>query len=214
MKLSVILAVAVLSVFMSGCMSRTPQAKNSGFFKDYGEFEKLTDFNKKSDHEVVLKKSAKVYKSVLISPVQVISAIEPEQQTASQKKLYKDISDYLSVEYKKSIKNSGEYKVVESSGADTFVLESAISAVEVHPDDEKWNQFSPISLGLSVVSANVYMDGDVRLLCEKRLVDAQTKEIISQSISVIKDINITPKGDELELSDIKPALDEWVTQIK
>ncbi|WP_295023343.1 DUF3313 family protein [Sulfurimonas sp.] len=195
-------------------MSRSPQAKNSGFFKDYKSFEKLVDFNKKSDHEIVLKKSAKEYKNVIVSAVQVISTIEPEQQTALQKKLYKEIGDYLNAEYKKSIQNSGKYRLVEKSDEDTLVLESAISVVEVHPDDEKWSQFSPVSLGLSVVSANVYMDGDVRLLGEKRLVDAQTKEVISQSMSVIKDIKIIPKGDELELEDLKPALNEWIMHIK
>ncbi|MDD5158362.1 DUF3313 family protein [Sulfurimonas sp.] len=214
MRLSFILTVALLAFFMSGCMSRSPQAKNSGFFKDYKSFEKLVDFNKKSDHEIVLKKSAKEYKNVIVSAVQVISTIEPEQQTALQKKLYKEIGDYLNAEYKKSIQNSGKYRLVEKSDEDTLVLESAISVVEVHPDDEKWSQFSPVSLGLSVVSANVYMDGDVRLLGEKRLVDAQTKEVISQSMSVIKDIKIIPKGDELELEDLKPALNEWIMHIK
>lgn len=201
--------VLLMAFIISGCSSRAVQAKNTGFFQDYSSIQtngrlSYSDSNNELDK----------YKNILVAPVVVISKIKEDEQTDGQKKLYKDISEYLTSEYKKEISKSGRYNIVDKSAADTLRLESAISAVEVHLDDEKWNQFSPVSLGLSVVSFNVYMDEDVRILGEKRLTDANSGKVISRSMHIQKDEKIIINGDSLEFKDIKPALDGWIEQIK
>ncbi|MCK9472553.1 DUF3313 family protein [Sulfurimonas sp.] len=204
MKLRAVFGVIVfgLMFLMSGCALKSVDAKNSGFFKDYTQL--------KSVDKVKLSK----YKTILIAPTQVISAIAPKEQTASQKRLYKEISDYLDEGYKREIKNSSVYKVVEKKGVDTLIFESAVSAVEVHFDDKKWNQFSPIAMDITVTSYNSYIDENVRMLGEKRIVDATTDEVLIESMDIIKDKKIILNGDTLDLEAMKPALDAWIELVK
>lgn len=204
----VIVGVAFL---VSGCANKSVQAKNSGFFKDYERLKSSGDFSAvKTSKEVDMTK----YKTILIAPVKVISAIPQEKQTPLQKKLYKEISDYLTQNYKDEIAKSTRYKLTETKNADTLMLETAISTVEVHFDDEKWNQFSPISMGITVVSYNSYLDEDVRILGEKRIIDSTTGEVLVESMNIIKDEKIIIESDNLEFSNLKPALDGWLEHIK
>ncbi len=201
--------VLLMAFIISGCSSRVVQAKNTGFFQDYNSIETKGHLSY-SDGKNELDK----YKNILVAPVVVISKIKEEEQTNAQKRLYKDISQYLTAEYKKEISKSGKYNIVDKIAADTLKLETAISAVEVHMDDEKWNQFSPVALGLNVVSFNIYMDEDVRILGEKRLVDTNSGDVISRSMHIQKDQKIILSGDNLEFKDIKPALDSWIEGVK
>lgn len=212
MKLETIFISAVLSVafLMSGCAGKSVTAGNTGFFKDYEKFEQSNDSSKQFISGIDMTG----YKKIIIAPVEVVSVIPEDKQTPSQKKLYKEISEYLSAGYKKEIEKSGRYTISETKGPNTLKLESAISAVEVHFDDDRWNQFSPVSIGVTVVSYNAYMDEDVRILGEKRLVDAQTGEVLVSSMNIQKDEKITLKHDNLEFEDVKPALDSWLEQLK
>lgn len=169
MKLQTVLVGAVLglAVFVSGCGStkEVGPAVNTGFFQDYEAI------------QAAPQSSLKKYTNIRVAEVQVVPAIAPENQTASQKKMYKDIAAYLNQEYKKLINASGRYTLVEKDTKNTLVLESAISAVEVHFDDKEWNQLSPIAMGLDVVSFNAYMYEFVRLLGEMKLVDAESGKV-------------------------------------
>ena len=189
---------------MSGCASKNMQAKNSGFFEDYSELKKQTE----------LKPDFYKYKKIIVAPVQVISAITPEEQTEAQKKLYKEISEYLNAQYKKEIQSAGKYTVTDNEYPDAMILQTAVSTVEVHFDDDKWNQFTPTPMGVNVVSFNAYMDEDVRILGEKRLVDSETKKVLARSMSIQKDVKIILSAEHLEFKNVKPALDSWLAQIK
>lgn len=212
MKLQTIIISTILSVafFMSGCVSKSIQVDNSGFFKDYEKFEKSND----STRKISSLSDMSVYKNIIISPVQVISGIPLDKQTPSQKILYKEISEYLTSEYKKEIQKANRYVLTDIKGPNTLKLESAISAVEVHYDDEKWNQFSPVSIGVTVVSYNSYMDENVRILGEKRLVDSQSTELLSAEMSIQKNKKIIMKQEYLKFEDIKPSLDSWLGELK
>ncbi|OHD96662.1 MAG: hypothetical protein A3E21_01215 [Sulfurimonas sp. RIFCSPHIGHO2_12_FULL_36_9] len=213
MKLQKILSVAVFGVMflMNGCAGKSVEAKNTGFFKDYEQFGNSAGLSAtKSSKDVDMSK----YKTVFVSPVEVISAIPQEQQTPLQKKLYKEISDYLTDGYKKEIQKSARYMLAETKSPNTLKLESAISTVEVHFDDDKWNQFSPIAMDITVTSYNSYADENVRILGEKRIVDSVTQEVLFESMDIIKDEKISLNGDTLEFQNIKPALDRWIEHIK
>lgn len=215
LKLHEVLSALVIGAmfFMSGCSSKVVHPENTGFFKDYEQFKKSADFNG-SSLSVSSKADISKYESILISPVEVISSIAQEKQTPMQKKLYKEISDYLTDGYKREIAKSSKYKIAKTKGPNTMKLESAVSTVEVHFDDSKWNQFSPISMGVTVVSYNSYADEDVRLLGEKRLVDSMSGEVLFQSMNIMKEGEIVVESEDLEFKNIKPALDAWLEHIK
>lgn len=195
---------------MSGCASKSTDAKNSGFFKEYESFSAPKGYTaQRASKDFDISK----YKTVLISPVLVIPAVPETQQTPSQKKLYKEIAEYVRDGYKREITKSG-YMLVDTKGADTLVLESAISAVEVHFEDEKWNQFSPIAMDVTVTSYNSYVDENVRILGEKRIVDAVSGETMFESMKIIKDEKIILSGESLEFENIRAALDRWIEQVK
>lgn len=212
MKISTIFAIALsaFALLMSGCASKNVDAKNSGFFKEYESFESPNGYTaQKASKDFDMSK----YKAVFISPVLVISAVSEAELTPSQKKLYKEISEYVMDGYKREISKSG-YMLTDTKGADTLVLESAISAVEVHFEDEKWNQFSPIAMDVTVNSYNSYMDENVRILGEKRIVDAVSGESMLESMEIIKDEKIILSGESLEFENLRPALDRWIEQVK
>ena len=87
-------------------------------------------------------------------------------------------------------------------------MQSAISASEVHFDDKEWNQLSPLSLGITVVSLNAYLEESARLVGEYRLIAKD--ETISKSLKQIKEIPISLNGDYLTLDDLKSSIDAWV----
>lgn len=209
MKLSTTFAVALIAFafLINGCAGKSVAAKNSGFFNDYTQLKSSDGLSAmKSFEEYEISK----YKTVLISPIQIIAAIPEAQQSDSQRILYKKISDYVTEGYKSEIQKNSNFKVVDTKEQDTIVLESAISAVEVHFDDKKWNQFSPIAMDVTVTSYNSYADGNVRILGEKRIVDATTGESMFESIEIIKDEKIILEGETLNFENIKPALDKWI----
>jgi ribosomal protein S17E len=207
-----------VAFLMSGCASKNLYTNssgffNSGFFKDY---EQLNKQIKPKASEVQSKHVAglSTYKNIIIAPVKIISSIPKEQQTESQKNLYKSISGYLTSKYKVELANGLKYALVEEPSKSTLVLETAISAVEVHFDDASWYQFSSIPMGLTEVSSNIYMNKDVRILGEKRLVDSQTGAVLNRSMNIIRDATISVDSDNLEFKNIRPALDGWVEQLK
>ncbi|MBE0513892.1 DUF3313 family protein [Sulfurimonas sp.] len=209
MKLSTTFTVALIAFafLINGCAGKSVAAKNSGFFNDYTQL--------KSSDGLSATKSFKEYeiskhKTVLISPAQVIATIPEAQQSDPQTMLYKKISEYVTEGYKSEIQKNSNFKVVDMKEQDTIVLESAISAVEVHFDDKKWNQFSPIAMDVTVTSYNSYADGNVRILGEKRIVDATTGESMFESMEIIKDEKIILDDETLKFENIKPALDKWI----
>ena len=202
MKRQIILTALIVSltIFISACSKEAP-AINTGFFKDY------------STTKQNIKPNLATYKKVKIVPVAVIPAITLEKQTVSQKKMYKDIENYLTKEYTNIVTASG-YTVTNKADKDTFILESAISMVEVHPHDKEWNQLTPIAIGLDVVSFNAYMYQNVRLLGEMRLVDAISGHVIGRNLSILKDNKILLDGDNLEFKNLKLSLDNWLKIVK
>jgi len=206
MKKQIMLMLTITSMLLlfSGCASKNVAVTNSGFFEDYKKF---ANINK-------TKADKSSYKNIMLSPVQVISYIPLAEQTSEQKNLYKEISQYLNAEYKLIIDENPKYSLTQAKTSNTLILESAVSTVEVHEDDEKWNPHAPVDMGLSVVSFNAYINEDVRLLGEKRLVDANSGKVVANSMDIQNTIKIMPDGDVLTFKDIKPALDSWLEQVK
>jgi len=199
MKKNVLLSgfIASAMIIFSGCASKMQAPQNSGFFEDYKEFKSgsnlLSDADKLSQ-----------YKKVYIEDVTVISAISKEEQTDEQKKLYEEISTYATSSLKEALK----FKSSDKKTKDSLVMKSALSASEVHFDDNNWNQLSPLALGITVVSLNAYIDESARLVGEYTL-DVKS-EVISKSLHILKDTKISLNDDFLTINDLKNSIDAWV----
>lgn len=207
MRLQIILKTIAISIIflMTGCGSKaTGPATNTGFFENY----------KKSEMQIQAKKALPLYTKIQVIPVRVISGQNISNESASQKKMYKEISNYVTDGYKKIVQKNKNYTLVDVKSENTLVLRSAISTVEIHPDDKNWNQLTPIAMGLDSVSFNAYMYEYVRVLGESKLVDASTNKVISRSMKIQQRHTIKITGDDLVFADIKPALDSWLVQIK
>ncbi|MDQ7062121.1 MAG: DUF3313 family protein [Sulfurimonas sp.] len=205
MKLKIIIMSGALAslLLMSGCAGKEAGvATNTGFFEDYT----------KTTTQTVIKPAAVVYTKINVAPVKVVSGIL--QETPSQKKMYKEIEEYLMSEYKKIVQASKRYTLSDTKSVDTLVLQSAISTVEVHYDDAQWRQHTPIAMGLDTISFNAYMYEFVRILGESKLVDSTTGKVLSRTMKIQKNDKIKITGDDLVFKDIKPALDSWLAQVK
>lgn len=198
MKKNLILSslVAISMIVFSGCASKMEAPQNSGFFENYKEF--------KNDSNV-LENPAKLsrYKKVYVEDVVVLPAIANGEQTNEQKNLYIEISKYATARLKEALK----FKNTDTKSKDTVILSSALSASEVHFDDNSWNQYSPLSLGITVVSLNAYLEDSARLVGEYRLDGDVT---LAKSRNLIKDPSISLNGDFLTLEDLKKPIDAWV----
>ena len=198
--------VAFFAAFlMTGCATKElGPATNTGFFQEY----------KTTVSEIKATPPPTKYTKIKLSTVQIVSGIEKSEESASQKKMYKEISEYLTSEYKKIVANSARYTLATKNAEDTIVLKSAISTVEIHSDDSNWNKLTLIAMGLDTISFNAYMYEFVRVLGDSKLVDSMTGKLVSRSMKIQHEHKINITGDDLVFSDVKPALDSWLAQIK
>jgi len=200
---SVLFSVVALAIFMNGCSSKEVQARNSGFLTNYEGLEHDKNFKAK---KYFLAQGANLssYENVDVVEVQVISGLKKEEQTQGQKELYQELSSYLTKACKTEV--SKHYTLGENG----LNLEIGVSAVEVHFDDKNWYPYTPIELGVSIVSMSAYMDEAVRLVLEVRLVDAKTHEVLYRSRELVDKQSVGIKGDMLTFSDLEPALTLWL----
>lgn len=210
MKIRTIFNAAVLGslLMMSGCASKAVYQEQTGFLDDY---ETLISGNSCSKDQTVYMYSAQDLQSfnkVTLKDIKVISAIPQSEQTDEQKKLYELISTYVTYGLKKAINEDATLSLVDMPGKDTLDLELAVSVVEVHLNDENWNQCSKTALGVNVVTYGVYLDDAVRILIEGRISTQDTLQ--AQSMQIIKDHVIRAENNTLSFENVKPALDAWL----
>ena len=214
-KIVIIYMLAIAVLIVSGCSNKSMQQKNSGFLKSY---EGLEEANKNFEgRHVRIMPGADFtkYENIYVAPVEIVSGIVEGEQTPSQKKLFQEISEYLIEGYKKEIKKSGLYTVVEDKNTpNTILFEGAISAVEVHFDDMSWYQFTPITMAVTAAARSSYVDAAVRILGEGRLVDNESGKVLVRMMSLQKGEEVKTKADELVFKDVKPALDVWLSHSK
>lgn len=210
MKIQTIISAAVLGslLMMSGCASKTVYQEQTGFLDDY---ESLISGSSCSKDQTIYMYSAQdlhEFSKVTLKPVKVISGVPQSEQTDEQKKLYELISTYVTYGLKKAINEDTTLSLAETPGKDTLDLELAVSVVEVHLNDENWNQCSKTALGVNVVTYGVYLDDAVRVLIESRI---STEEILqAQSMQIIKDHVVRAENNTLTFENVKPALDAWL----
>lgn len=202
--------IVTTALLFSGCANKDMLAKHSGFLKSY---DGIKENDKLEGTRVYIKPDADFtkYENIYIDDVEVVSGISEKELTSQQKKLFEQITKYLTEGYKKVIADSVSYKLVEDKNTPkTLVFSGGISAVEVHFDDMQWYQFTPVTLGMTIAARATYVDGSVRILGEARIVDASTGKVLLRAMRLQKGEEISSDADALIFEDVKPALDAWL----
>jgi len=208
-KLTVLCAIVSMALLLGGCANRGMEKQNSGFLKDYEELDEHPRFEG-AMVRVMPGADFSRYQNIIVAPVQVISNIPESEITPAQSKLFGQISTYLTEGYIKNFKQNGSYNVVDVAGPNTMNFEVAISAVEVHFDDMKWYQFTPITLGITAVARATYVDKAVRILGEARITDTESGKVLIRAMSLQEGEEVGTDADQLVFADVKPALDVWL----
>ncbi len=210
MKIQTIFNAVVLGslLLMSGCASKPVYQEQTGFLDDY---ETLISGSSCSRDQTVYMYSAQdlhAFNKVTLKAVKVLSGVPVSEQTDEQKKLYQLISTYVTLGLKKAINEDDGLRLVDTPGKDTLDLDLAVSVVEVHLNDENWNQCTKTALGVNVVTYGVYLDDAVRILVESRI--STEGALQAQSMQIIKDHVVRAENNILSFENVKPALDAWL----
>lgn len=211
MKKVIKFSVLVLAMLLvNGCANKNMEEKHSGFLKSYDGLDSHDDFEN-TMIRIMPGTDFTKYENIYVSPVQILSGIAEKDQTPHQKKVYKEISEYLTKGYKAEILKNGVFNLVEDKNTSkTMTFELAISAVEVHFDDIQWYQLTPITLGLTITARATYVDAAVRILAEARLSDSDNGTVLARAMDLQKGEEVKSEADELVFKDVKPALDAWL----
>lgn len=212
MKIQTIFNAAVLGslLMMSGCASKAVYQEQTGFLDDYETL--ISGSSCSKDKTIYLYSAQDLHNvnKVTLKAVKVISVIPENEQTTEQKKLYELISTYVTLALKKAINEDATLSLADIPGKDTLDLELAVSVVEVHLNDENWNQCSKTALGVNVVTYGVYLDDAVRILIESRI--SKEDVLQAQSMQIIKDHVVRADNNTLSFDNVKPALDAWLKE--
>jgi len=191
---------------MNGCASKDTSLINTRT----PEAHKKSSPVEKPSH----KKKISQYKSIIVSPVKVISYVEVKNQTLEQMRLYQNISDYLESEYKLIIDENPKYKLQNKESSDTLILKSEISVVQIDSKNKNNNKTMPIAMSLNDSTLKAYADENVRLLGKKSFIDSMDGRVIKSSEELQENIAVLIDGEILNFKDFQPALDAWLEQIK
>lgn len=208
-----IFCLVIVTVFlMGGCANKSIENKHSGFLKSY---DGLKDDTEGRRIQVMPDADFTKYKNIYVAPVQILSGITEGAKTPSQKKLFTEMSDYLTKGLKKDTEENGLLVLTENKKApQTIVFESAISAVVVNFDDMSWYQFTPITMAATAAARASYADKTVRILGEARYSDGETGAVLMRVMNLQKgqEVGSGTETGELVFADVKPALDAFLKQ--
>jgi len=198
------------TLFISGCSSKTVKVSNSDFLKNQNGF---VETGKLQGTKTYIDPSVNFedYQNIYIVPIKVISSLSQDEMTESQKLLVKQISEYITRKYKDLVKEENFYNLVDSPNYEkTLIYEGSISSVNVKFDDLSGMNFMPMMFVGTMIGRATFQDGNIRVLGEGRLKDAQTHKVLLQMMRLHKGKQTDVDADELVFKDVKPVLDDWL----
>jgi len=216
MKSSLFLGISALlvSLFISGCSSKTVQVQDSAFLKPNESFVETGSLEGTKTY-IEPSVNFKAYENIYVAPIKVISAVDENELTDKQKLLKKQMSEYLTEHYKDLLRENASYTLVEDKNLDkTLVYEGSVSSVKVEFDELNGMSYMPMMFVGTMVARATFKDGNLRILGEGRLKDAKTNAVLIQMIRLEKGKEIDVDEEDLEFSDVKPTLDAWLKNSK
>lgn len=204
-----LLYTLLLSLVFTACSTTQTYHNRTGFFKSYESFKPVAHnsslfFHKEADANL------SAYDKMFIPEIKILP--HTLQTTSEDNKLFAQIAAYATSAYTKNIiKNSANYKVVDVAQKGAMVMQIAISVVEVHPEDENWDQLSSLPFTLDASTYAAYTEGNARLLIEARISDAMSGSLLARSMRIVNKEKIRLHEDtHLQFKDLQAALDTWL----
>ena len=198
------------TLLILGCSSHDVSVEESSFLHSKEGFEETAKLEGTKTY-ILPDADFSHYKNIYVAPIKVIAAIDEKQMSEAQKKLSQEISLYLTKAYRKRLTYSSAYHLVESADEkNTLIFEGSISSVNVEFDELSGMNFMPMMFVGTMIARATFKDGNVRILGEGRLKDAQTGEVLIQMMRLHKGKEVSVSADELVFEDVKPTLDEWL----
>lgn len=198
-----------MSVFiLSSCSQSVSYPKRTGFLNDYDSVQNASIghmhyFQKLDDTDLSR------YDKIYIPEIKVIS--NSAEMTPEDNRLYSQITAYTTAAYRKNImKKSSNYCLVDVAQEGTMLMEIAISTVEVHLSDEKWDNLTALPFSINERTKQAYQDGHVRILIEARISDAMNNDLLARSMRVIMEEEVSIDGNHLSFNAIQASLDRWL----
>jgi formate dehydrogenase maturation protein FdhE len=146
------------------------------------------------------------YSSVLVEKPQFYPKPTPTDQV-SQKSL-NDISDYLQQAMQREL--AGRLRIVTQPDADTLVLRSAITAVDVSAEGLKFYEVIPIALVLAAANtAAGTRDESTDIYVEMQALDGATSKPVAEIVRKGTGLSLENDSTQLTVKDLKPVLDVW-----
>ncbi len=207
MKYPLLTGVSVL-LLLCACSTTSGIKSRTGFLKEYTG---LKQVDKHGYHYFQNLDNAdlSLYDKIFIPEIKVIA--NTEKPTPKQCRLYKQIAAYTTAAYRKNImKRSANYTLVDVAQKGTLLMQIAVSAVEVHLDDDEWDNLRALPLALNDMTRKRYQEGTVRLLIEARISDAMSNKPLARSMRVIMEEEVHTSADDLEFKQLQASLDRWL----
>ncbi len=190
MKIKLSLFSACAAVILLGACSTAPllttqPLPKSGFLSQYELLKPLTikDPDVRAWHYFNQDIKNKMYSGVIVEPIflnqDVTQKITPEVLSKTKDALQKSIFD--------GIQTKDNIKLVTQPGPGVAIISVGITGAELSNDSlQPWN-FTPIGLAINAAAYTTDMNSKTpAMVIEGKILDSQSKELISQSLAVIK----------------------------
>ena len=198
----------VAGLLLTGCASKVTQpSQYSGYLADYSQLQPATSASGapvmrwvSPDYNANKCRSVYVEKPVFY-PKPTPSA-EVSQATLDQ------ITDYLHQAMRREL--AGRMTVVDQPDSDSLVMRSAITAVSTSAEGLKFYEVIPIALVVAAAStAAGTRDRNTEIYVELEALDASNSKPMVRVVRKGHGLQLENSSTQLNLNDIRPALDVW-----
>jgi hypothetical protein len=105
---------------------------------------------------------------------------------------------------------AGRLRIVTQPDADTLVLRSAITAVDVSAEGLKFYEVIPIALVLAAANtAAGTRDESTDIYVEMQALDGATSKPVAEIVRKGTGLSLENDSTQLTVKDLKPVLDVW-----
>jgi hypothetical protein len=195
-------------LLLAGCASKVTQpSQYSGLLSNYSQLAPATS----ASGAPVLRwvspdYSASRYASVYLEKPVFYPAPTPSEQV-SQAAL-NDISNYLYQAMRRELQS--RMTVVDQPNADSLILRSAITAVNVSTEGLKPYEVIPVALVLAAATtAAGTRDKNTEIYVELEALDGRTSQPMLRAVRKGHGLALENSSTQLSLKELKPALDVW-----
>lgn len=202
-----------VSLFLTGCASQTTTPDQySGFLSDYSQLKPAqsasgvpvmrwvaADFKPQNYHSIYVEK-----------PV-FYPAPKPNDQVSQQ------TLDEIAVYFQQAIQRelASSMTIAHHPDANSLILRTAISAVELTPEGLKVYEVIPIALVAAAAStAAGTRDLETNIYVELEALDGASRKPVTRVVRKGHGQQLENSSTQLSLKDIKPVLDEWAQDIR